>query len=122
MGPAIYLHWGGSEVETLLRECMAFMHGRLDDVGYITARCIGLAHSKIIKYNTGLGTWNAPTEDGLRKREDGQWKYSHGDAGVFIISVHPDRWEIEYFGGYGFRQPGDEDAYSGEPRRVTWKP
>jgi hypothetical protein len=103
VSPAIYLHWGGSEVGKLLRKCKELMAGRRD-VPYAAARFVGLAHEDI-PGPLSLGIWNAP---GRRLAEIRKDSYSHGDAGVFIVDV--DTWEVETHGGYGLRDPVESNV------------
>ena len=98
LSPAVYLHWSGSDVQSLLRETFELMRTRGADLSYTTARFIGICHTKL-DGNLSLGVWNAPA-DGLKAARDPS--YSHGDAGVFIVHLTSHGWEIEMHGGYGF--------------------
>jgi len=77
--PVCYLHWGGSEVPALLRQCATIMHDRPGDLEYTFARFVGVCHTTpgLNDSCLSLGVWNA---DGLLTEE-----YSHGDNGVFVI-------------------------------------
>lgn len=102
VSPAIYLHWGGGDVAEYLARCHARMLGRFGDVGYTAARFIGIAHQDI-DGNTSLGTWNEGDLATIRTP-----KYSHGDAGVFIVHLTPagQPWQVEEHGGYGITANG----------------
>ncbi len=95
--PCVYLHWGGSEVPTLLAELWALMAGRRGDLSYSAARFIGVAHAKI-PGNLSLGIWNSPVSEppgDLPK----QWReHSHGDAGVFVVDCRSG--DVVRVGGY----------------------
>lgn len=76
---AVYLHWSGSRVPTLLEEWWALMQGRRGDLDYGIARFIGVAHVAI-PGNLSLGIWTIdPTQP--------PGSHSPGDAGVFVVDV-----------------------------------
>ena len=118
VSPATYLHWGGHEVEELLRECFELMKSRGPDVGYTAARFIGICHARDPKSNMSLGTWNAPSLRKIRQRDGDRWSYGTGDAGVFLVHLSSAGWSIEMFGGYGFDSGG---RYRDSVRRVDWR-
>jgi len=99
--PVVYLHWGGSDVLSLLEAASPRM--RTGDVCYSAARFIGVCHEQMNGHR-GLGIFNSPTGDDAREviRSD---DFSHGDAGVFLANV--DTWIVQAWHGYGFGNGGD---------------
>ena len=107
LSPAVYLHWGGSNVKSLLSELRQLMKGhendidykgRENDIDYTCARFIGIIHAHDPESNLSLGVWNQPT----RLVE----KNTHGDAGCFVVNVKT--WKVDVFGGYGFAREDDD--------------
>lgn len=93
MSPCAYLHSHGSRVEALLRSALPRM--RTGDASYSCARFIGECAMNI-GGNLGLGVFNSPeTIAEVREKE-----FSHGDAGVFLVSVVS--WSVIALNGYGF--------------------
>ena len=96
-----YLHWSGSECLALLKAAISRM--RCGDVGYSTARLIGMLH-EALPTNLGLGVFPAP------EKIPPPDSYSHGDAGVVVYDCL--EGTIECFGGY---LVGSDEA-------KNWKP
>ncbi len=99
--PGVYLHWGGSEVHSLLQEALPRM--RRGDASYSAARFCGVCHENI-DGNLSLGLLPAPSS----WEEATSESYSHGDAGVFLVDVQT--WVVRCFNGYGFEPLGAADA------------
>lgn len=116
IGPAVYVHWSGEDVPAILGETRRIMEDRLGDVGYTTARCIGVCHDRI-EGNLSLGTWSAPSEAEIRHAD-----YTHGDAGVFLVNCSGDTWTVECWGGYGLDGEGDYDSDGSNPQRFNLDP
>lgn len=90
--PVVYLHWNGSECADWIKA--AASRYRKGDESYSAARFAGYCHEQI-KGNLSLGLLDSPDEE-----SQADWnKYSHGDAGVFIVDV--DTGVVEAHGGYG---------------------
>lgn len=96
VSPVVYLHWNGSDVGSLLAATRVRMVGREGDVGYTTARFVGLAHERI-PGNLSLGIMPGPAT--LADAYDVE---SHGDAGVFLVDCRT--WRRKAWGGYGIRR------------------
>lgn len=103
MSPAVYLHWGGSDIPKLLQETQRLMIGRPNDALYSCARFIGICHSHDQESNVSLGVWNSDRGDIFTEN------YSHGDAGVFVVDCSAEEWVVKCFGGYGFDYRGEGD-------------
>jgi hypothetical protein len=114
--PAIYVHWLGIEVASLLRDTYRVMSDRGVDVQYTAARfvekCAGREPG-----NTGLGIWNSSYlcgENGKLVRERLSEK-SPGDAGVILVAIseRDDEliWNCSAHGGYGLQPDGVEVGY-----------
>lgn len=127
ISPCVYLHWGGTEVEDLLRKTKVLMGDRTGDVAYTAARLCGLAHDADRDSNLSLGIWGPPDSNYAKAREHmlktepysfdptrSHYPYSHGDAGVFLVNCKT--WEVECFGGYGFGDGADEEH---DPLRIS---
>mgnify|MGYP006319021671 FL=1 len=98
-GYAVYFHWAGQEgVESLYQKTLEYMGDCADDVPYFAARFVGLAHAEM-DGQTGLGMLAPPT---LEEFADpaAMAKYSHGDAGVCVLS--PATKAIRWIEGTGY--------------------
>lgn len=105
ISPAVYLHWAGNRVRSLLQKTMELMKDRPKDQFYSCARFIGVCHENI-EGNVSLGTWNGPKLDTIKETRAAILEdidYSRGDAGVFLVDVSKEKWTVETVGGYGFR-------------------
>lgn len=100
VSPVLYLHWGGSDVASILSAAQDQMKGRPDDVSYAFARLVQQATIGDIG-NTGVGVWN---QEAALKAGD-----SHGDAGCFLVDVSKEAWTVAQGGGYGL---GDEHDFA----------
>ncbi len=89
---AVYLHWGGSDVMELLQAAAPTM--RPNDPNYATARLIAAA-CKLNQPPTGVGVLRPPADLGVETLR----KYSHGDAGVFLLPASSG--PVRCVGGYG---------------------
>lgn len=98
--PTIYLHWGGSDVLKLLAKLKELMADRLDDLSYVPARFVGLAH-EAVPGPLSLGIWNTKAGKASAQTPSGRARYwtdkSHGDNGVFVVDLRGS-WTIERFG------------------------
>jgi hypothetical protein len=91
LSPAIYMHWGGDSAARFITEAQPLLrHG---DASYAAARFCGFCHDAH-RSALGLGLLNAPTE----KNPDWE-KFSHGDAGVYVVNVSTGF--VLAYGGYG---------------------
>lgn len=109
----IYLHWHASDVPRLLP--LAFKRMRGGDVGYSTARLIGVLHEEILG-NLSLGVQPPPPDS-----DEAPWSsdavlqaYSPGDGGVVVINCSTG--EVRCTGGYLGREwhpPGVSDLVHG---------
>jgi len=83
---AVYFHWAGEEgVADLVKRAKVAFSGRLDDPSYFSARLVGLACADS-PGETGIGLLAAPDPAALND-PDVMSEYSHGDAGVAILSL-----------------------------------
>lgn len=88
--PAIYLHWGGSQVRSLLLKTNQVMIGRDNDAQYSAARFCQTAAAEVGgNLSIGLTTVNL----------DSPGDSSHGDAGVFVVDVSKRVWQVENHDG-----------------------
>lgn len=104
--PVTYLHWLGHEVPDLIQRCRDTMHDRGDDLSYVAARFVTTC-AEFASGNTGLGIWNVTDSDEIK---------SHGDAGLFVVTIGKGDWKAESRDGYGF----DREDYSREPQGRTF--
>ena len=80
---AVYLHWAGDDgAEDLAKEAMKALPDRLDDIGYFSARMIGLYCAEH-PGSTGIGI--IPALDAEFTDLPAWKKFSHGDAGVMVL-------------------------------------
>lgn len=98
VSPALYTHWSGSDVKSIIEATKEQMKSRHDDMDYAFARLVQNAVA-VDKGSTGFGVFN--------QAEVITQKDSHGDAGCFLIDVSRPEWPVSTFGGYGF---GEEEA------------
>lgn len=91
--PGVYVHNSGYRIAELIREFAPAM--RRGDAGYSAARFCGELH-ECIPGKLGLGLVPGP---GKPQSYDDWKKYSHGDAGVFVVNVS--NGDVATYGGYG---------------------
>ena len=101
LSPAVYMHWSGEETEQYIKDAQKYM--RRGDASYAAARFCGYCHQQLSPGPIGLGLLAAKL-DGIT------WeKYSHGDAGVYLVNVSTG--EVEAYGGYGKPFKLDPDKF-----------
>ena len=94
VGPAVYLHWNGSDAPALLQRLKALMTDREGDVSYATARLIGLAH-EMIPGNLSLGVFALKPDEvkAIRRGNVHDMEaISHGDAGLIVVDASTFDW------------------------------
>lgn len=97
---AVYLHWGGSDVAAILDAASPTM--RANDPDYATARLVAAACTTC-RPTTGVGVLPPPAD----LEPETLKRYSHGDAGVFLIPAADG--VVRTFAGYGFDRGQDGD-------------
>lgn len=109
--PSLYLHWGGSAALELCQKACNVMASRGADASYALARLTALA-CEAFPGNISVGILEAP-EDRAEAVSKG---YSHGDAGVWVVTLKGSEWQIECFNG------SVSEGALPEPRTLTPEP
>ena len=85
ISPTVYLHQRGRDVPEFINRLKFLMADRPDDLGYSTARFIGICHDGL-SGNLSLGVWNTPI-DFMDWPDDDYLEYADGDEGLFIVDI-----------------------------------
>ena len=106
--PSLYLHWGGSSALELCQKACNHMASRGADASYALARLTALA-CEAFPGTVSVGILDGPADLAEAKSDD----YSHGDAGVWVVTLTGSEWRIECFNGR------EVEGALTEPRTLT---
>jgi len=100
VSPTVYLHWAGAMVPDYIADLAARAHPQGLSPDYAAARFIGIAHEDT-PGTLSLGVQQTPPEMVtaiLGNDDEAMADFSHGDAGLVIVSTKDYSWEAH--GGY----------------------